>query len=166
VVHKDLDISGHGFRSEEKQRKQAMKVIVAFWLIFNLLHSHVVTWQQLVTFLEKDHTNWEAFTPDHSCEAFAHDLENAAQKEGFLVWRVRVDFENGAAHIFDAFQTSDLGDVYIEPQNDERYTVPEVGGYLCYIDTGSCWTAKGMKIVQVTTFDKDENSGSSDLVIE
>ena len=125
-------------------------------LIIMTIALYKPTWMDVVRFLERDHTNWQAFTADHSCEAFALDLENAAKEEGLNFYRVRVNFENGAAHIFNAIETSDHGTIYIEPQEDYRYATPKVGGYLCWNDTGTCWKADGMKITEIIEYDKVE----------
>jgi hypothetical protein len=124
-------------------------LVFAFLLLF-----HPVTWKDVYTFLEKDHTNWQQFTGEHNCEAFSKDLRDAGQENGIQFFRVRVNFENGAAHIFNAVETSDLGIVYIEPQADMRYAEPKVSGYLCDNSSGICWIAEGMKIVAVMEYDR------------
>ena len=126
-----------------------MNILLVLVLLF-----HPVTWKDVYTFLDKDHTNWQEYTGEHNCEAFAKDLRDAGWQQGIRFYRVGVGFENGARHIFNAVETSNLGTVYIEPQSDMRYTEPKVGGYLCDNSTGICWTAEGMKIVEVTEYDK------------
>lgn len=125
-------------------------LVFAFLLLF-----HPVTWKDVYTFLEKDHTNWQEFTNEHNCEAFAKDLQDASRERGLHFFRVGIGFENGARHIFNAVETSDLGIVYIEPQSDMRYAEPKVGGYLCDNSSGICWIAEGMKIVEITEYDRE-----------
>jgi hypothetical protein len=122
-------------------------------LVLSLLF-HPVTWKDVYTFLEHDHTNWQEYTSSHSCEAFAQDLQDAGRAAGLDFYRVRVNFESGAAHIFNAVETTDRGTVYIEPQGDDRYAPPEAGSYLCYNSSGICWIAAGMKIAEVIVYDK------------
>lgn len=129
-----------------------MNTILLIIMMFSLYKTP--TWTDVYTFLERDHTNWQEYTGDHNCEAFAKDLRDASWEQGLHFYRVGVRFENGVGHIFNAVETSDLGIVYIEPQSDMRYTEPQVDGYLCDNTSGICWIAEGMKIIQVTEYDK------------
>lgn len=133
-----------------------MNTIISIFLIINILFipSQKPTWSEFVRFLEQDHTNWVDYGGEgRTCEWFAMELENNAHSKGIDVYRVRVSFENGINHIFNAVDTLDLGVVYIEPQNDIRYSNVEIGKYLCLPAYNGCWITKGMKIKQITIFD-------------
>ena len=91
-----------------------------------------VTWMELVSFLSDDHTNWNEYIPDHYvCLDFAIDLVENAGKQNIKAWVVIVDFYNQESnHAFAAFETTDRGTVFIEPQADVPYVNPKVGQLL------------------------------------
>jgi hypothetical protein len=92
-----------------------------------------VTWMELVSFIEDDHTNWNKYIPDqYVCLDFAVDLVENARKQNIKAWIVSVDFTDGSpGHSFTAFETTDKGVVFIEPQADTHYVNPKVGQPLC-----------------------------------
>ncbi len=93
----------------------------------------VITWKELVSFLEKDHTNWNKYVPGkYTCLEFSMDLVVNARKQGIQAWIVTVDFTSGGpGHAFVGFKTSDRGTVYVEPQADDTYPLVKVGVPLC-----------------------------------
>ena len=92
-----------------------------------------VTWKELVSFISDDHTNWNKYDPNYYvCLDFSTTLVENARKQNVKAWIVGVDFYNQTdGHAFVAFETTDLGVVYIEPQKDYRYVNPVVGKPLC-----------------------------------
>ncbi len=92
-----------------------------------------ITWQELADFLVRDHTNWNTYNAEkYNCLDFAVDLVENARKENLKVWFVGVDFTNGdLGHAFVAFETSDKGTIYIEPQRDYTYSTLAIGNNLC-----------------------------------
>lgn len=91
-------------------------------------------WIAAEAFLKFDKTNEQPYTASHSCEAFALDLTEAGKIYALDFYRVRTNFINGRAHIFNAIDTRDRGTVYIEPQDDLPYERPFIGGYMCWIE--------------------------------
>lgn len=100
---------------------------------------HPVTWMELASFLSDDHTNWSGYDPNYyACMDFSIDLVENAGKRNIKAWIVGVDFYNEEdGHAFVAFETTDLGVVFIEPQKDFRYMNPMVGKPLCDASTGT-----------------------------
>ncbi len=102
----------------------------------------LVTWNELADFLVRDHTNWHEYDlEDYNCLDFAIDLVANARSENMKAWIVGVDFVNGdTGHAFVAFETSDRGTVFVEPQRDYTYSTLKVGSDLCD-DWGqdACW---------------------------
>ncbi len=97
-----------------------------------------ITWMQLVSFIEVDTTNWNTYSSKYKCLDFAIDLVANSAKENIKAWIVAVYFINQpVGHAFTAFETSDAGIVYIEPQTDIPYIRPKVGQTLC-----DGWTGK------------------------
>jgi len=92
-----------------------------------------VTWLELADFLSGDHTNWNSYVSDYYvCLDFSTTLVENARKQNIKAWVVLVEFDNQEfGHAFVAFETTDLGVVYIEPQGDFRYKDPQVGQPLC-----------------------------------
>lgn len=85
------------------------------------------TYEELVKFLAEDKTNSHAYTRTYVCSDFATDLDCAAESAGFragfvfLVFDVRPEGKWG--HFMNAFETSDKGLVFVEPQCDGIYTL-------------------------------------------
>ena len=92
-----------------------------------------VAWKELVRFIEDDHTNWNKYDPDYYvCLDFSTTLVENARKQNIKAWVVLVDYYNEEfGHAFVAFETTDLGIVFIEPQGDNRYLGVEKGKPLC-----------------------------------
>jgi hypothetical protein len=92
-----------------------------------------VKWMELVSFISDDHTNWNTYIPNqYVCLDFAIDLVENATKQNIKAWIVAVDFtDGGPGHSFTAFETTDRGVVFIEPQADIPYINPKVGQDLC-----------------------------------
>ena len=92
-----------------------------------------ITWMELVDFITDDHTNWNEYDiTDYNCLDYAVDLVGNAHAQDLKAWIVLVDFVDEAeGHAFVAFETSDRGIVYVEPQGDNTYLVLEVGQMLC-----------------------------------
>jgi hypothetical protein len=92
-----------------------------------------IAWKDLVSFLEKDHTNWNVYNAKkYNCVDFSVDLAASAEKQNIKAWIVLTEFTNGGpGHAFVAFKTSDLGVIYVEPQADDTYPIVEVGKPLC-----------------------------------
>jgi hypothetical protein len=100
-----------------------------------------ITWMELQDFLARDHTNWNKYTDKYVCVNFAMDLVANAMKQNINAWIVGVSFKDKAdGHAFVAFETSDKGIVWIDPQNDYSYKVVEVGKHLCsnVVDVNLC----------------------------
>jgi hypothetical protein len=97
-----------------------------------------ITWKELASFLSDDHTNWNNYVPDYYvCLDFSIALVENAGKQNIKAWIVGVEFYNQEeGHAFVAFETTDLGVVFIEPQSDYRFTNPKVGKPLCDLSTG------------------------------
>jgi hypothetical protein len=97
---------------------------------------HPVTWMELDSFLQVDPTNLRSknrYDPDYyNCLDFSVDLVENANKQNIKGWIVAVEFDDGGpGHAFVAFETTDLGIVYIEPQLDIRFMNPVVGAPFC-----------------------------------
>jgi len=85
------------------------------------------TFRELRDFILKDPTNRNKFVLNqYECRHFATDVDNNAEAKGLRCAFVLLCFERGQ-HAVVAFQTTDKGLVYIEPQTDARIH-PEVGG--------------------------------------
>jgi hypothetical protein len=115
-----------------------------------------IKWMELVKFLEDDHTNWNTYDPVHyTCLDFAVDLVANARKQNLKAWIVLVKFKNDEnGHAFVAFETSDHGIMYIEPQGDNTYMNLSVGQRLC--DTWGVYQCMGIvESIQYAQCDHD-----------
>jgi hypothetical protein len=83
------------------------------------------TYQEMKDFLRRDTTDLHVYAGSYDCENFASDVCNNAEAEGIRAAVVLLRFgETG--HEIVAFETTDKGLIFIEPQNDSEVTV-EVG---------------------------------------
>ena len=85
------------------------------------------TFQELRDFILTDPTNRNEFMPNqYECRHFATQVSNNAEAAGLRCAFVLLGYKIGQ-HAVIAFDTTDRGLVYIEPQTDSRIH-PEVGG--------------------------------------
>ncbi|MBA7642933.1 hypothetical protein ES703_50642 [subsurface metagenome] len=84
------------------------------------------TFQELRDFILRDPTSHNEFVlNEYECRHFATDVNNNAEAEGLRCAFVLLCFDRGQ-HSVVAFDTTDRGLVYIEPQTDAAIH-PEVG---------------------------------------
>jgi len=77
------------------------------------------TYKQAIKFLEEDETDENKFMEDiYVCSHFARDVCNNAESEGLRCAFVEIRYPDGG-HSIIAFNTTDEGIVYFEPQSDE-----------------------------------------------
>ena len=85
------------------------------------------TFQELRDFILRDPTNRNEFVLNqYECRHYATEVNNNAEAEGLRCAFVLLCYDRGQ-HAVVAFDTTDRGLVYIEPQTDARIH-PEVGG--------------------------------------
>ena len=85
------------------------------------------TFQEVRDFILRDPTSRNNFVLyQYECRHFATDVNNNAEYEGLRCAFVLLCFDRGQ-HSVIAFETTDRGLVYIEPQTDAAIH-PEVGG--------------------------------------
>ena len=85
------------------------------------------TFQEVRDFILRDPTSRNKFVLNqYECRHFATDVNNNAEAEGLRCAFVLLCFDQGQ-HAVVAFDTTDRGLVYIEPQTDAAIH-PEVGG--------------------------------------
>jgi len=78
------------------------------------------TYRELMEFLEEDTTDEKEYIKGkYTCEHFAADLNNNAERRGIRCAFVILHFKSGYAHVIVAFKTIDKGMVFIEPQTDD-----------------------------------------------
>jgi hypothetical protein len=92
-------------------------------------------------FLVADRVSEEKYTEDHNCIQFTQELVTHARDAGFLAMGVGVDWNADNGHEIAVFYTTDYHVVYVEPQSDDYYFAPEIGGYLCNT-LGQCYPNK------------------------
>lgn len=73
------------------------------------------TWDELITFLQKDNTDDRMYMVGlFVCADFAEMLHNNAEASGIKAAWVSVDFTIGEGHALNAFNTTDNGLVYVD----------------------------------------------------
>ena len=85
------------------------------------------TFQELRDFILRDPTSRNEFVLNqYECRHFATEVNNNAETEGLRCAFVLLCYDRGQ-HAVVAFDTTDIGLVYIEPQTDAAIH-PEIGG--------------------------------------
>ena len=78
---------------------------------------------EMKSFIATDHTNLNEYkVGEYTCLDFANDVKQHAMGQNFRCALVEIEFPDGA-HALVAFDTTDHGRVYIEPQNDKEAQV-------------------------------------------
>lgn len=92
------------------------------------------TYQQMKDFLRLDRTNLNVYKvgsyPDYDCDNFASDVCNNAEAADIRAAVVAIEYENsGQGHAIVAFETTDRGVIFIEPQSDGEVMIDVGVGY-------------------------------------
>lgn len=91
-------------------------------------------WDEGFRAVQHDRTDEHAYiVGEYGCEQFSLDLVTNLRSFGIYAYRVAVKF-NGSdyGHMFVAVPTTDLGVIYVEPQDDFLLEPPRVGQQFCY----------------------------------
>jgi flagellar basal body-associated protein FliL len=82
---------------------------------------HNPTYQEMKTFLAQDTTNSKTYTEDeYVCVDFSAAVNNNAEAEGIRCATVDIFHPEGYGHTIVAFETTDRGLIFIEPQFDRE----------------------------------------------
>lgn len=93
------------------------------------------SYREMMTFLTEDDTSRQEYLEgEYTCLDFAADVKANAAKEGIRCAYVAIEFVGQGGHAIVAFDTTDGGLVFIEPQFDWEVE-PEIGRryYQCVI---------------------------------
>jgi len=77
------------------------------------------SYQEALDFVSRDETDERPYNREWACAAFAKDFKNSANKAGWICGYVVVYFPDGRSHALNAFNATDRGLVFFEPQSDE-----------------------------------------------
>jgi hypothetical protein len=82
---------------------------------------HNPTYQEMKTFLAQDTTDSKTYTEDeYVCVDFAAAVNNNAEAKGIRCATVDIFHPEGYGHTIVAFETTDKGLIFIEPQFDRE----------------------------------------------
>ena len=81
----------------------------------------ISTMAEVIAFIEKDPTDSKKYSDDFVCWNFGCDLIRNAHAQGIDAKLAAIEFDAPPGHAVVAFETSDFGTVYVEPQNDHVY---------------------------------------------
>jgi hypothetical protein len=82
---------------------------------------HNPTYQEMKTFLAQDPTNNNSYVESkYVCVDFAAGVKNDADAKGIRCGVVDIFYPDGYGHTINAFDTTDRGLIYIEPQFDQE----------------------------------------------
>ena len=97
----------------------------------NRYELHDPTYSEVISFISTDATNSNNYGSGYTCVFFSMDVNNNAEQQGIRCAYVELDFVD-SGHAIVAFETTDEGLVYFEPQHDVRANI-EIGSrfYSC-----------------------------------
>jgi len=82
------------------------------------------TYQEMKDFLAQDRTDTKTYiSGEYVCSDFATDVNNEAEAEGIRCAIVELRYPRDFAHAIVAFETTDRGLIFVEPQFDSEVTV-------------------------------------------
>jgi hypothetical protein len=85
------------------------------------------SFQEMLEFIAKDNTNEHVYAEgEYVCVDFSHAVNNNAEAQGFRCAVVDIFYPEGKGHTIVAFETTDKGIQFVEPQFDHLVSV-EVG---------------------------------------
>jgi len=78
------------------------------------------TYEQAYNFLENDKTDLNTFNDvTYNCDHFSTDVNNNAEGQGIRCGYVVISLSSGTPHAIVAFNTTDEGLIFFEPQSDQ-----------------------------------------------
>jgi len=78
------------------------------------------TYEQAIEFIRNDSTNNNSYLYDkYNCVYFSKDVNNNAEKQNISCAYLRLNLKGNEPHALVAFNTTDKGIIFIEPQTDE-----------------------------------------------
>ena len=102
----------------------------------NRYNLHNPTYQEMLDFIAADKTNEHAYSEENFvCVDFSHEINNNAEEQGLRCAVVDIFYPEGKGHTIIAFDTTDKGLQFIEPQFDRQVKLQvgksysEVNGY-------------------------------------
>ena len=89
---------------------------------------HDLSYAEVLNFIRRDKTNRNKYVEnEYVCSHFARDVNNNAESQGIRCGFVIINLTGNANHAIIAFNTTDRGLVFFEPQTDERVRYLETG---------------------------------------
>jgi len=106
----------------------ALVFVLSFALLSTLVVSPEVslrdpTYQEVVRFVASDRTDQRRYDLSSACVVFAKEFRSNANKAGLKCAYVVVYFPEGFSHALNAFNTTDRGLIFVEPQSDEVFSL-------------------------------------------
>lgn len=80
------------------------------------------TYQEALNFIASDHTEQHQYSSTYTCFDFTADFKMNAFRAGYKCGFVYIEF-TGSAHAIVAFNTTNHGLIFIEPQSDDIVTL-------------------------------------------
>ena len=78
------------------------------------------TYKRSYNFIKKDETDLNTFDDvTYNCDHFSRDVNNHAEEQGIRCGYVVISLSSGIPHAIVAFNTTDQGLVFFEPQTDQ-----------------------------------------------
>ena len=89
---------------------------------------HDPTYSEVLNFIRSDRTDKHQYIEnEYVCTHFARDVNNNAENHGIRCAFVSINLSGGEGHAIIAFNTTDKGLIFFDPQTDERLRYLRVG---------------------------------------
>lgn len=103
----------------------------------SIYYIHNPSSHEAYDFIENDTTNENEYDDnEYYCVHFARDVNNNAEEKGIICGYVEINMSGGIPHSIVAFNTSDKGVIFFEPQTDKIAYIEIGKDYWldCFID--------------------------------
>ncbi len=101
-------------------------------------------YDEVIDFLKEDDTSKKRWTKEYDCTQFSHEVVRNAISSGIFACEVTIDIDTksdgkiDAGHDIIAFNTTDAGIIYVEPQNDKRIYMSTGMNWCTFTNGGDC----------------------------
>ena len=100
-------------------------ILLTPYIVISVGNYQDPTFAEMATFVFTDNVNFNRYTDDYVCAHFSRDLISNARAKGYRAGYVIIE-STGADHAIVAFDTSNLGLYFVEPQTDYIFSESEM----------------------------------------
>jgi hypothetical protein len=109
--------------ASQKQNNKVLQAVPRYQL-------HDPTYTEVMELIRTDRTDQNKWIQNvYDCKYFSYDLKKSAEEKGLRCAFVNIVFPDRSGHCLNAFETTDRGLIFIEPQEDREVRVERGNKY-------------------------------------